>query len=53
MTGILSLTLVLVRFWDASGLPALPAVCLGFLLESRPPLARNARRLRRAREEAQ
>jgi hypothetical protein len=32
MTGLLSLTLLLVYFWDTSGLPALPAVCFGFLL---------------------
>ena len=54
MTGFLSLTLLLVYFWDTSGLPALPAVCLGFLLpNARPPLARRARRLRgRAAPEA-
>jgi hypothetical protein len=32
MTGLLSLTLVLTVAFDVAGLPALPAVCLGFLL---------------------
>jgi len=33
MTGLLAATLVLVWAWDGvSGLPALPAICLGFLL---------------------
>ena len=32
MTGLLSLTLVLTVTFDLAGLPALPAVCLGFLL---------------------
>jgi hypothetical protein len=32
MTGLLSLTLVLAVSFDVAGLPALPAVCLGFLL---------------------
>jgi hypothetical protein len=32
MTGLLSLTLVLTVTFDVAGLPALPAVCLGFLL---------------------
>ena len=47
MTGLLSLTLILVYFWDdVAGLPALPAVCFGFLLaERRPALARRARGL--------
>ena len=54
MTAFLSLTLLLVYFWDTDGLPALPAVCWGFLLpNARPPLARRARRLRRARAGSQ
>jgi hypothetical protein len=33
MTGLLAGTLVLVWYWDGiAGLPALPAICLGFLL---------------------
>jgi len=52
MTGFLSLTLVLVWIWDTSGLPALPAVCLGFLLPNLDPLWRNAREAWRARAAA-
>lgn len=43
MTGLLSLTLILVYFWDTSGLPALPAVCFGFLLPNLDLLWREAR----------
>ncbi len=43
MTALLSLTLVLVYFWDTSGLPALPAVCLGFLLPNLDLILREAR----------
>ena len=43
MTGLLSLTLLLVYFWDTSGLPALPAVCFGFLLANLDLLWREAR----------
>jgi hypothetical protein len=43
MTGFLSLTLVLVWALDSSGLPALPAVCLGFLLPNLDLLWRDAR----------
>lgn len=43
MTGLLSLTLILVYFWDKSGLPALPAVCFGFLLANLDLLVREAR----------
>jgi len=43
MTGLLSLTLILVYFWDTSGLPALPAVCLGFLLPNLDLIWREAR----------
>jgi hypothetical protein len=43
MTGFLSLTLILVYFGDSSGLPALPAVCLGFLVPNIDLLWRNAR----------
>ena len=52
MTGFLSLTLVLVWIWDTSGLPALPAVCLGFLLPNLDLLLRNAREALRARASA-
>ena len=43
MTGFLSLTLVLVWLLDSSGLPALPAVCLGFLLPNADLLWRDLR----------
>jgi hypothetical protein len=43
MTGSLSLTLVLVYLFDSSGLPALPAVCSGFLLPNADLLWRDAR----------
>ena len=43
MTGLLSLTLLVVYFWDRSGLPALPAVCFGFLLANLDLLWREAR----------
>jgi hypothetical protein len=43
MTGFLSLTLVAVWLLDSSGLPALPAVCLGFLLPNADLIWRNAR----------
>ncbi len=43
MTALLSLTLILVHFWDTSGLPALPAVCFGFLLANLDLLWREAR----------
>ncbi len=43
MTGFLALTLVLVWEWDVFGLPALPAVCLGFLAANADLLWRNVR----------
>jgi hypothetical protein len=43
MTGFLSATLILVWAFDASGLPALPAVCLGFLLPNADLLWRDVR----------
>jgi hypothetical protein len=43
MTGLLSGTLVLVWLTDTSGLPALPAVCLGFLVPNADLLWRNVR----------
>jgi hypothetical protein len=43
MTGLLSLTLVLVWAFDSSGLPALPAVCLGFLLPNADLVWRDVR----------
>ncbi|MDQ3670849.1 MAG: hypothetical protein M3364_00190 [Actinomycetota bacterium] len=43
MTGLLSLTLMLVYFLDTSGLPALPAVCFGFLLPNLDLLWREVR----------
>lgn len=44
MTALLGVTLALVVFAGASGLPALPAVCLGFLLPNADLLWRDARR---------
>jgi hypothetical protein len=49
MTGALALTLVLVWEWDVFGLPALPAVCLGFLVPNADLLWRNVRDSWRAR----
>lgn len=49
MTGLLGVTLALVVFGDLSGLPALPAVCLGFLLPNADLLWRDARDAYRAR----
>jgi hypothetical protein len=43
MTGFLSATLVLVWAFDSSGLPALPAVCFGFLIPNADLLWRHAR----------
>jgi hypothetical protein len=43
MTGLLSLTLALVYIFDTSGLPALPAVCLGFLLPNLDLMWRDVR----------
>ena len=44
MTALLSVTLALVWTWDdAPGLPALPAICLGFLLPNADFLWRDAR----------
>ncbi len=44
MTGLLSATLVLVWWADTSGLPALPAVCLGFIVANADLLWRDIRR---------
>jgi hypothetical protein len=44
MTGLLSVTLALVWKLDLSGLPALPAVALGFLLPNADLIWRNVRR---------
>jgi hypothetical protein len=47
MTGCLAITLALVWWWDdVAGLPALPAVCLGFLAPNADLLFRDVRRLR-------
>ena len=47
MTGFLAGTLMLVWSWDdIAGLPALPAVCLGFLLPNADLLWRNVRSVR-------
>ena len=47
MTGLLAATLVLVWAWrDVSGLPALPAIALGFLAPNADLVWRDVRRLR-------
>jgi len=44
MTGFLAMTLVLVWIWeDIAGLPALPAVCLGFVIPNADLLWRDVR----------
>lgn len=43
MTAFLGLTLVLTAYTDVSGLPALPAICLGFLLPNADRLWRALR----------
>jgi hypothetical protein len=49
MTACLAVTLALVWWWDdVAGLPALPAVCLGFLVPNADLLWRDARRARQA-----
>jgi hypothetical protein len=53
MTGMLALTLVLVWEWDVIGLPALPAVCLGFLLPNVDLLWRNVRDEWRSRHDTE
>lgn len=52
MTGLLAVTLVIVWEWDVAGLPALPAVCLGFLVANGDPLWRDFQTARAARREA-
>ena len=51
MTGFLSLTIVLVWWIVASGLPALPAVALGFLVPNADRIWRHVREKRQARRE--
>jgi hypothetical protein len=46
MTGLLSLTLVLTATTDVAGLPALPAICIGFLLPNADLIWRDLRRRR-------
>jgi hypothetical protein len=48
MTGLLAVTLFLVWWWADSGLPALPAVCFGFLLPNADLIYRHAREVRAA-----
>ena len=53
MSACLAGTLVLVWSWDGvAGLPALPAICLGFLLPNGDLLWRDARRARAGPSEA-
>lgn len=51
MTAFLALTLVVVWEWEIAGLPALPAVCLGFLAANADLLWDDARRAWRLRHE--
>jgi len=48
MTALLGLTLVLTAYTEVAGLPALPAICLGFLLPNADLLLRQLRRERAA-----
>jgi hypothetical protein len=43
MTALLGLTLVLTAYTDVAGLPALPAICVGFLLPNADLLWRALR----------
>ena len=52
MTGFLAVTLVLVWEWDVAGLPALPAVCFGFLVPNADLLWRDFRNQWLTRREA-
>ena len=53
MTVLLAVTLALVWSWDdVAGLPALPAVCLGFLLPNADLLWRDARAAWRSRADS-
>ena len=53
MTAFLGLTLVAVWTWDdVAGLPALPAVCLGFLVPNADLLWADARSAWRSRHAA-
>ena len=53
MTACLAVTLALVWWWDdVAGLPALPAVCLGFLIPNGDLLWQDLRRLRSRSSEA-
>jgi hypothetical protein len=46
MTALLGLTLVVTAYTDVAGLPALPAICLGFLLPNADILVADLRRRR-------
>ncbi|MGL6278463.1 MAG: hypothetical protein ACRC50_02770 [Gaiella sp.] len=52
MTAALGLTLVATYAFDLGGLPALPAIALGFLLPNLPTLVRRRRASRRSAREA-
>jgi hypothetical protein len=49
MTALLGATLILTATTDVDGLPALPAICIGFLLPNADLLWREFRRAREAR----
>jgi hypothetical protein len=52
MTGLLTVTLVLAWQWETLGLPALPAICLGFVLPNADLIWRHIQNAWRARQEA-
>ena len=47
MTALLAGTLVVTAYTDVAGLPALPAICVGFLLPNADLLVRDLREARR------
>jgi hypothetical protein len=51
LTACLGLTMILATWWDVSGLPALPALSLGFLLPNADLLWRRLRAEREARRQ--
>jgi hypothetical protein len=51
MTAFLGVTLLLVWEWDVAGLPALPAVCFGFLVPNADLLWRDLQAARAARRD--
>ena len=52
MTALLGGTLILTATTDVNGLPALPAICLGFLVPNADLLWHDVRRARAGTSEA-